>query len=48
MRNMSSDNTMPDNECHRCSAGKKEPVTRTCDEQKEVSSLNYNILQCII
>ncbi|CAH1726728.1 unnamed protein product [Aphis gossypii] len=29
---------MPDNECHRCSAGKKEPVTRTCDEQKEVLS----------
>ncbi|KAL5235478.1 hypothetical protein ACI65C_002888 [Semiaphis heraclei] len=38
MRNMPSDNTMPDNECHRCSAGKKEPVTRTCDEQKEVLS----------
>lgn len=38
MRDMSSDNTMPDNECHRCSAGKKEPVTRTCDEQKEVLS----------
>jgi hypothetical protein len=44
---MSSDNTMPDNECHRCSAGKKEPVTRTCDEQKEVSSLS-NILIYII
>ncbi|XP_027836786.1 uncharacterized protein LOC114119419 isoform X3 [Aphis gossypii] len=38
MRDISSDNTMPDNECHRCSAGKKEPVTRTCDEQKEVLS----------
>ncbi|XP_016663915.1 uncharacterized protein LOC100571059 isoform X3 [Acyrthosiphon pisum] len=38
MRNMSSDNTMPDNECHRCSAEKKEPVTRTCDEQKEILS----------
>ncbi|XP_025200056.1 uncharacterized protein LOC112597984 isoform X2 [Melanaphis sacchari] len=38
MRDMSNDNTMPDNECHRCSAGKKESVTRTCDEQKEILS----------
>lgn len=29
---------MPDDECHRCSAGKGgQPVARTCDEQKEVS-----------
>lgn len=34
---MSSDKTMPDNECHRCSAGKDKSVVRTCEQQKEVS-----------
>lgn len=38
MNIMPSDSTMPDNECHRCSAGKDAPAARTCDEQKEVSS----------
>lgn len=33
----SADETMSDNECHRCSAGKDKPVARTCDEEKEVS-----------
>lgn len=34
----SADETMPDNECHHCPTGKDNPVARTCDEEKEVST----------